>query len=45
MGVAKNYLKNYNDNLLFPSRVSGRGYKIGPISVCVCICVCLSVCL
>ncbi len=33
---------------IFPSRISGRGYKIGPIclsvclSVCVCVCVCVS---
>ncbi len=25
---------------LIPSRVSGRGYKIGPVCVCVCVCVC-----
>ncbi len=25
---------------LFPSRVSGRGYKIGPVYVCVCVSVC-----
>ncbi len=30
----------YDQRLLFPSRVSGRGYKIGPV----CLCVCLSVC-
>ncbi len=23
---------------IFPSRVSGRGYKIGPVCVCVCVC-------
>ena len=30
-----------------PSRISGRGYKIGPVCVCVsvCPCVCVSVCL
>ncbi len=28
---------------LFPSRVSGRGYGIGPVCVCVCVCVCVSV--
>ncbi len=27
---------------IFPSRVSGRGYKIGP--VCACVCVCVFVC-
>ena len=24
---------------MFPSRVSGRGYKIGPVCLCVCLCV------
>ncbi len=28
---------------VIPSRVSGRGYKIGPVCLCVCACVCLSV--
>ncbi len=27
---------------IFPSRVSGRGYKIGPVCVCVCLSVCHS---
>ncbi len=27
-----------------PSSVSSRGYKIDPVSVCVCVCVCQSVC-
>ncbi len=30
---------------IFPSRVSGRGYKIGPVCLCVCAPVCLCVCL
>ena len=29
--------------LVVPSRVSGRGYKIGPVCVSVCLSVCLSV--
>ena len=31
--------------VLITSRVSGRGYRIGPVrlSVCVCVCVCVSV--
>ncbi len=29
---------------LIPSRVSGRGYKIGPVCLCVCVSVCLCVC-
>ncbi len=28
---------------IFPSRVRGRGYKIGPVCVSVCVSVCLSV--
>ncbi len=28
---------------LIPSRVSGRGYKIGPVCLSVCVCVCASV--
>ncbi len=28
---------------MIPSRVSGRGYKIGPVRLCVCVCVCSSV--
>ncbi len=31
---------NYVSSALFiPSRISGRGYKIGPVCVCVCVCV------
>ncbi len=26
---------------IFPSRVSGRGYKIGPVCLCVCVCACV----
>ncbi len=26
---------------IIPSRVSGRGYKIGPVCVCVSVCVCV----
>ncbi len=26
---------------VIPSCVSGRGYRISPVSVCVCVCVCL----
>ena len=33
----------YISHVHFPSRVSGRGYKIGPMCVCVCRSVCLSV--
>ncbi len=29
--------------LIIPSRISGRGYGIGPVCVCVCVCVCLLV--
>ncbi len=29
-----------NSNLLIPSRVSGRGYGIGPVSASVCVSVC-----
>ncbi len=29
--------------IIIPSRVSGRGYKIGPVCVSVCLSVCLSV--
>ena len=32
------------ESSIIPSRVSGRGYKIGPVCVCVCVSVCLSVC-
>ncbi len=27
----------------FTSRVSGRGYRIGAVFLCVCVCVCVSV--
>ena len=33
---------HFSRQYLFPSRVSGRGYKISPVCLCICVCVCLS---
>ena len=36
-------LKSQHRIVIFPSRVSGRGYKIGAVCPSVCLCVCVSV--
>ncbi len=51
MGIKAKWLTNDDPPLIpiwptltnfFPSRVSGRGYKIGPVSVCVSVCLSVS---
>ncbi len=38
------YVADMNRRVIVPSRVSGRGYKIGPVCVCVCVSVCVCMC-